>query len=66
MTDIHGKHFILVYHTFDHDLYYEFIGDRLENCCAKILKQGKISQLNVLNKNAQMKTDISFSTIDGE
>ena len=39
------------YHTFDHDLYYEFIGDRLENCCANILKQGKTSQLNVLNKN---------------
>ena len=55
MTNIHGKHFILKYHTFDHDLYYEFIGDRLENCCANILKQGKHHRLMFLTKTVEWK-----------
>ena len=41
------------YHTFDHDLYYEFIGDRLENCCAKLLKQGKHQRLMFLTKTVK-------------
>ena len=55
MTDIHEKHFILVYDTFDHGLYYELIGDRLENCCAKLLKQGKHQRLMFLTKTVKWK-----------